>query len=148
MNLAQALKKKNRLAGEIVRAQSILQRENARRSDNVSKVDRKEAFEKIIVLSKELGYLKAAIAKANVGIYSALERMAEYKSLISFYQSLDKREGEEITFVGRDQEKLVYTWNSFITQAECDIRVAELQQLINDLQDQVDTYNATTNIEV
>ena len=147
MNLAQALKQKNRLAGEIARFQQILQRENSRRNDNVSKVNRQEILDTIIKLSKELGYLKAAIAKANVGIYSAIERMAEYKSLISFYQSLPKREGQEIAFVGRDQEKLVYTWDSLITQEKCDSAVLELQTVINDLQDQIDAYNATTQIE-
>jgi len=147
MNLSQALKKKNRLAGEIARLQQILQRENARRNDNPSKVDRKQILDQIILTSKELGYLKADIAKANVGIYPALERMAEYKSLIAFYQSLPKRDGEEIVFVGRDQEKLTYTWDSFITQEECDKEVVKLQQIINELQDEVDHYNATTQIK-
>jgi hypothetical protein len=146
MNLAQALKQKNRLAGEIARQQVILQRENARRSDSVSKVDRKAVLDKILALSVELGTLKAKIATANIGIYAALERMAEAKSLISFYQGLTKREGEEVQFIGRDDEKLTYTWDSFVTQTDCDNRVAELQQQINALQDQVDTYNATTNI--
>ena len=40
MNIAQALKQKNRLAGELVRQQQILQRENARRNDSVSRTDR------------------------------------------------------------------------------------------------------------
>lgn len=146
MNLAQALKKKNRLAGEIVRQQQILQRENARRSDSVSKVNRQEVLDKIHSLSTELGDLKGKISTANVGIYTALERMAELKAFIGFLQSLPKREGEEISFVGRDQEKLVYTWDSLITQADCDGRVATLQEKINGLQDQVDSYNATTTI--
>lgn len=146
MNLSQALKKKNRLAGEIARQQAILQRENARRSDSPSKVDRKQLMDQIILTSKELGYLKADIAKANVGIYSKLERMAEYKSLISFLQGLPKRQGEEVQFIGRDQEKLTYTWESFINQEDCDKEVARLQQIINDLQDEVDTYNAQTII--
>jgi len=144
MNLSQALKQKNRLAGEITRQQHILQRENARRNDSVSKVDRAAVLAKILELSEELGVLKAKIAAANVGIYSALERMAELKSLIAFFQGLAKREGEEVTFVGRDDEKLVYRWDSLVTQEDCDRRVAELQVKINALQDQVDTYNATT----
>jgi hypothetical protein len=146
MNLAQALKQKNRLAGEIARQQTILQRENARRSDSVSAVNRQEVLDKIQKTSEDLGALKARIATANVGIYSALERMAELKSLISFFQSLPKREGTEVNLVGRDQEKLVYTWESLITQADCDQRVSELQDKINALQDQVDTYNATTEL--
>ena len=146
MNLSQALKQKNRLAGELVRQQQILQRENARRSDSVSKVERAEVWAKIQQLSEELGVLKGKITKANVGIYPALERMAELKSRIAFLNGLPKREGEEVTFVGRDQEKMVYTWDSLINQQMADEMVAGLQVDINALQDQVDSYNATTEV--
>jgi peptidoglycan hydrolase CwlO-like protein len=146
MNLAQALKQKNRLAGELVRQQQILQRENVRRNDSVSTVERQAVYNKITDLSEQLGTLKGKITQSNVNIYPALERLAELKAHISFLQSLPKREGEEVSFVGRDQEKLVYTWNSFINQENCDERVAELQEKINSLQDQVDTYNAITVI--
>ena len=146
MNLSQALKQKNRLAGELVRQQQILQRENARRSDNVSKVEREDVWDKILELSEELGELKGKITQANVNIYPALERMAELKSRIAFVNSLPKREGEEVNFIGRDQEKQTYQWDSFINQEKCDELVAELQEEINDLQDEVDAYNATTEV--
>ena len=48
---------------------------------------------------------------------------------------------------GRDQEKIEYTWNSFINQEEADKLVAKLQEQINTLQDKVDDYNAITQIE-
>ena len=80
MTLAQALKQKNRLAGELVRLQSIFQRENARRSDSVSEIDRMRIWESILETSRQLGELKGKIAKANIGIYSKIERMAEYIS--------------------------------------------------------------------
>lgn len=146
MNLSQALKEKNRLAGELVRQQTILSRENARRNDSSSKVDRQAVFEKILALSTQLGELKAKIAKANIGIYYALERMAECKSLIAYYQTLHRRVGEEILFAGRDNEKLVYTWNSLVTDETCDNLTEKLQVQINKLQDEVDAYNATTQI--
>jgi hypothetical protein len=147
MNLSQALKQKTRLAGELVRQQQILQRENSRRSDSVSAVDRNAVYGKILDLSTQLGELKGKITQANVNIYPALERMAELKSRIGFLNGLDKRKGEEISFVGHDQEKLVYKWDSFIDQEKCDETVAELQEQINDLQDEVDAFNATTEIE-
>lgn len=146
MNLAQALKQKNRLAGELVRQQQILQRENSRRSDSVSTVDREVVWTKIQNLSEELGILKGKITTANIGIYPVLERMAELKSRISFVQTLDKREGEEISFVGRDQEKLTYKWDSTINQTRCDELIAKLQTDINVLQDQVDLFNHQTEI--
>lgn len=147
MNLAQALKQKNRLAGELVRLQQILQRENARRSDNVSQVDREAVWKKVLEFSEELGTLKGRITQANVNIYPALERMAELKSRISFINSLPKREGEEVERYGRSDEKITYQWNSFINQQKCDEMVAELQDEINKLQDKVDAFNATTQIE-
>jgi len=146
MNLSQALKTKNRLAGELVRQQQILQRENARRSDSVSGVDCKAVWDRILKLSDELGVIKGKITTANIGIYPALERMAELKSRISFIQGLQKREGTEVTFVGRDQEKMEYTWTSFINQETSDKMVLELQTEIDKLQDTVDTYNATTEV--
>ena len=147
MNLAQALKQKNRLAGELVRQQQILQRENARRNDSVSEVNREEVWEKIQNLSNELGELKGKITQANVNIYPALERMAELKGRIGFIQGLQKREGEEIIPLHGDREPLKYKWESFINQTKCDELVAELQEQINDLQDEVDEYNATTQID-
>ena len=147
MNLAQALKQKNRLAGELVRQQQILQRENARRNDSVSQVDRDGVYQKILDFSDELGELKGKITQANVNIYPALERMSELKARIAFIQGLQKREGEEVVFVGRDQEQVKYQWDSFINQEKCDETVAELQEQINDLQDEVDAYNATTEVE-
>ena len=146
MNLAQALKQKNRLAGELVRQQQILQRENARRSDNASQVDREEVWEKIIEISEELGELKGRITQANVNIYPALERMAELKSRIAFLNGLPKREGEEVERYGRSDEKIVYQWDSLINQEKCDELVADLQEEINGLQDEVDAYNATTEV--
>lgn len=146
MNLAQALKQKNRIAGELVRQQQILQRENARRSDSVAKVNAQTVWETILKLSAELGELKGKITTANVGIYPMLERMAELKSRVAFLAHLQKREGPEVEYVGRDQEKVEYIWKSYINQEKADELTAELQKQINDLQDQVDTYNATKQV--
>ena len=146
-SLAMALKQKNRLAGELVRQQQILKRENARRSDSVSTVDRDMVYQKILDLSDKLGELKGKITQANVNIYPALERMAELKSRISFIQGLIKREGEEITFVGHDQEQVKYQWDSYVNQERCDELVADIQEQINDLQDEVDAFNTATEVE-
>ena len=147
MNLSQALKQKNRLAGELVRQQQILQRENARRSDSVSTVDRDGVYQKILSLSDDLGELKGKITQSNVNIYPALELMAELKGRIAFIQGLVKREGEEVVFVGRDQEQVKYQWDSYINQTKCDETVADLQEEINDLQDEVDAFNQSTEME-
>jgi hypothetical protein len=147
MNLSQALKKKNRLAGELVRQQRILERENARRSDSVSTVNREEVWNKILDLSAQLGDIKGKITVANVGIYPSLERMAELKSRVAWLMMLTKRQGEEIVFVGRDQERLTYIWNSFIAQEKADALVSELQTQIDTLQDSIDQFNTNHQID-
>lgn len=147
MNLSQALKQKNRIAGELVRQNQILQRENARRSDSHSTVDREAVWNKILELSNQLGELKGKITRANIGIYPSLEHMSEIKSRISFIQMLPKREDDEVLFVGRDQEKITYKWDSFINQLKTDALIDQLQVGINTIQDEVDAYNATTQIE-
>jgi len=146
MNLSQALKKKNRLAGEIVRQQSILNRENARRSDSNSTVDRNDVWTKILTLSEELGSIKGKISTANIGIYPMLERMAELKSRISYISMLPKRDDVEVCLYGRDQEKTEYIWNSYIDQVKADSMISFLQEEINKMQDSVDTYNHNTEV--
>ena len=68
MNLSQALKQKNRLAGEYVRLANILTREKSRRNDNPSKIDQQSIYNQMIETSNNLGELKAKIATANVPI--------------------------------------------------------------------------------
>lgn len=147
MKLSQALKHKNRLAGEIATQQRILARENSRRNDNPSKVDAEAIFNRIVSLSEELGKVKAAIAAANVPIYSKIERMAELKAHITFIKSLSKREGTEIEPIGANQTK-EYVWKATITEERADQLVAKTQAEIEIIQDSVDAFNATTEISL
>ncbi len=146
MTLAFALKQKNRLAGELSRKQEILRRENARRSDNVSTVDRKELWDSILNTSNQLADLKGKITVANIGIYPKLERMSELKARIAFIRTIPTTEGQEPSFVGANQEKLIYLWDSFINQQRVDALIVEFQNEMNSLQDACDTYNAITQI--
>lgn len=147
MKLSQALKQKNRLAGEIVTQQRILTRENSKRNDNPSKVEVSAVFSRIVTLSDELGKIKAAIAAANVPIYPKIERMAELKSRIAYIKGLNKREGTEVEPIGANQTK-EFTWTAFITEEKADKLVAELQGEIDRLQDEVDAFNATTSVQM
>ena len=146
MKLNQALKVKNRLAGEVARLNQILYRENSRRNDNPSTVNREEVWNKIVTTSNDLGELKGRISTANVGIYAKLERMGELKARIASIISLPKRVGEEIVPLHGDRQPLTYKWDAFITQEKVDVMVVDLQEQIEELQDDVDSYNATTEI--
>ena len=51
MNIAKALKVKNRLIGQIQKQQDIVMRENSRRNDNPSTIDVREEYLKLIKLN-------------------------------------------------------------------------------------------------
>ena len=148
LKLQTALKLKNRLAGEMSRLQGIVRRENSRRNDNPSKVKTGDVFNELNETRTKLVALKSAIATANVAIYPQLAAMEEIKSFIVFLQTLPTREGEEVAFVGRDQEKLTYQWNVFLSQEVVDAMVKVQQDKIAELQDEVDAFNATKTITV
>jgi len=68
------------------------------------------------------------------------------KSRIALVQSLPKRDTPDIQFIGRDQEKVVYTWTPFINQQQCDELVTKYQKECDTLQDEIDQYNSSTDI--
>jgi hypothetical protein len=146
MKIAKALKVKNRLTGELNKIREIWKRENSRRSDNISHVDVEQLEKEHSDLFVKLVEIKSAISVASYGISYKLVKLAELKSHINFINSLHAREGDEVSFVGRDQEKLVYTWKSHYNQQKKDEMVSAIQEQINMLQDEIDDYNSKTDI--
>lgn len=154
-NLAQALKHKNRLAGEIARAREIVQRENSRKEPQAARADVRAVFDQCVAQSRELAAFKGAIAAANAGvvsgdrgIYGKLNLQAELRGLITFMKALNTREGEEVERVGfmsrDDAVRTVYV--ATIARDEVDRLVAAYQAEIEQLQDEIDEFNATTRI--
>ena len=146
MKIHKALKIKNRLAGEISTLQSILIRENSRRSDNLSKVDAQQVDAELSAKRIELWRLKGAIAKATSAIVEKLAFLEETKSEIKFFSSLPNREGEEIVNALGGKEIVKYTWTATFNRQFIDKKLVELQNNINSLQDEIDEFNAKTDI--
>lgn len=157
LNLAQALKHKNRLAGEIARAREIIQRENSRKENQATRADVRAIFDRAVAQSRELAAFKGAIAAANAGvvageqgIYGKLNLQAELRGLITFLKGLDTKEGEEVERVGflpRD-EAIRTIFVVTIARDEVDRLVASFQLEIEKLQDEIDEFNATTRIVI
>lgn len=157
LNLAQALKHKNRLAGEIARAREIVQRENSRKESQAPRADVRAVFDQSVAQSRELAAFKGAVAAANAGvlsgdrgIYGKLNLQAELRGLIVFLKSLNTKEGEEVDRVGflsRDEAiRTIYV--ATITRDEVDRLVAAYQAEIEQLQDEIDEFNAITRINL
>lgn len=155
LNLSQALKHKNRLAGDVARLRDIVQRENSRKESQPARADVRAAFDESVARSRELAHFKGAIAAANAGvtdadrgIYGKLNLQAELRGLIVFIKALNTKEGEEVERVGflsRD-EAVRTVFVAVITREEVDRLTVAYQNEIDRLQDEIDEFNATTRI--
>jgi hypothetical protein len=147
MNISKALKVKNRLVGELGRLQDIFKRENSKRNDNVSEVDAAKAYEAVLGAFDKVVALKGAINKATAGIADKLAALAEYKTYLNFIQSVPVKEGPELVNGSYGKDPISYTWTAYLNRAAIDDKVAHYQKKINDLQDEIDAYNATTQVD-
>ena len=98
VSLSQALKQKNRLAGDVSRLREIVQRENSRKESQPARANVRAAFDESVVRSRELAAFKGAIASANAGvlsndrgIYTKLNLQAELRGLIAFIKGLNTK---------------------------------------------------------
>lgn len=148
MKLSRALKEKNRLASEVKRLLVILIRENSRRNDNESKINAEEIYNEYISTRDKLIKIKSAIAKANINIYEKISRMEELKSTMTSLDMISTRVGEEIVQSYGDTENLKYIWTSFIDNEKRDNLKIEIQIELNKLQDTIDDYNSSTEVNI
>lgn len=145
LTIAKALKRKNKLSGEIKQLQLLIHQENR---INDSKIRNINILEEEIELNKkitELISIKSAITRANKDIVSKIYSLSEFKSLIKFYQQLPVEKGFESETVGYNNiEKVKYT--VIIDKREVLLKTKELQNKIDMLQEELDRFNFTTNI--
>jgi len=158
VKLAQALKKKNRLVGEINRIKAIVltgsfeqknektveqekvDYNNVKMSDDVkAKFDAAEA--KFTSLTDELIQLKTDISKANIGIYSKIVCLEELKNRLQTVESMQAGK-TRVHFYEKYAEITTFA----ITEEEKELRITTIRKQIEDTQDEIDLYNATTDI--
>lgn len=145
MKIAKALKIKNRLAGELNRIKALIERENSQLLANFNENKMKELSESFYNTKADLIRLKAKIQMKTAPISEKLIAIAETKDEMSFFQSLDTKDGESIvTRYGTEPNTIVY--KAYYTQDDVDKKVVEIQAQIDNLQDEIDEYNATTSI--
>jgi hypothetical protein len=145
MKLVKALKLKNRLAGNIARTQALIEREN-------SQPEKTYNHEKITLLvdnlfndRNELIELKAKIQVKTAPIAHKLIKLAELKGEITWFQELNCREGEFNQGYGAEKDIIVY--KAYYNQDTIDQMVGTIQEQIDELQDEIDDYNATKSIQ-
>ena len=146
MTLARALKEKSRLIAKIGEIRKMVIDYNAVDLGIRRPVSVRDIVAKAEQLRENLFRIKTAIDEANVPISRQLIEMMSLRTLIAYYQQLDTAEVR--TFRNHDDEDVKVTRDVVINQVEVLQKVAELQEKVERLQDEVDEFNATHRIEV
>ena len=151
MNISKALKEKNRIAGRIAKLQAQVAKYNRYKKDSVREFSSRELLKS---LQEEWAYLidiKSKIAKANAGISDKLVQLTEAKAELSFWNGISNTgPSEEIV---SESKYLNGTYVNVDVTMICDVsskdvqtNINRVQKLIEDLQDEIDDYNASTKI--
>ncbi len=146
VNLARALKEKNRVAGRLAKARELVGRENSRDKNVPRGIDVSETYSLAKTLRDRLVSIKSAIAEANSPIVSKIIELDEVKSEISYLNGLDVKEGK---FVSTNYgTRIEIELDAVIRQPQVLDEVTALQARADRLQDELDEFNATTKIEI
>ena len=141
MKLNKALKAKNKLTKKLNDHLNNFISNNSAVVGRKREFDPEVEFNNYLEVSKQLTELKTKIQIANAPILSKIYEMAEKKSLVSKLRNLPVKEGEYDNY---GDKPLVY--NSFINAERKRSLVNTLEDEIEALQEEIDTFNATTSI--
>ena len=146
MSIARALKEKNRIAGRMNLVRNRIANNNSCETTSKRQFDIDELFKESRNLEENLIIVKAAIAKANIGIVDKINKLAELKAEISWLNNINTREGKftEHSYGNQITREFTVVISAGNVVQETEI----LQKECEDLQDEIDTYNASHYIEV
>ena len=144
MNIKQALKEKNKLAKKVTDLMDRTNRNNSMDEGAVRSYDPKESLEQALQMVDDLVNLKTKMHMANAEVYDKIFRMSEYKSLVKYLKVLNCSQGTIVT--SRYGDSTARQMTTVITEVERDALVEKYETLIDTLQTELDTHNATTHI--
>jgi len=143
MTVKQALKRKNVLAKEIKEAFVIAQTHNSIDAGNVRRYSTLSKLEEAEALTKELVGLKAKIHRANASVYDKIFLLSELKSSITQIRGINVDEGKVVT---GGYSSVTREMSAEINANDKDALVKKIEKQIDELQDELDIHNATTQI--
>ncbi len=152
MTIARALKEKERVARKLRAARETLSRVNSIVMGMKRPVDAEEIFESVQRLQNRYLEFKKAIAVANAGISAQLTEMLVVRAEKEYYEKLDCKEishhGEWETSADGSKVLRTVPFDAYINEGKRQEIVAALEQRLDDLQDEVDAFNATHSVEI
>lgn len=142
MNIKQALKLKNKLVANIKECNSIIQSQNSLEKGNPRRYSINAKIDEVQKYITDLVELKRQIHQANAPMFEKIFLMAELKGLVKELKKMPVDEGKQMSgYRALAEDKEVE-----VNIAERDAIVKGLEQTIETLQDELDVFNATTEI--
>jgi hypothetical protein len=142
MNVKQALKAKNKLTTKIKELYSIAKDNNSIEQGNPRRYSIVGVLNEANELTKELVDLKAKIHRANQPVYDKIFLMAELKGRV-----------KQLKGIGCEEGKVTERYGSLQAIKEVEINIVQRNEMIENLeaeieqlQDELDTHNAITQI--
>ena len=148
MKLHKALKLRKKLVGDIARLKTQIQVKNSytEGSLDAEKYNVPKLYKELQDKINELIGLKYAINEANHEIQANIYTISEYKALIAFWNEVSVVEGLQISgHFGYSEAKPV-NYKAQIDEATRNQMVIEFQVKVDALQEEIDTFNYTTDI--
>lgn len=145
MKLHKALKLRKKLVGDIARLKTQIQTKNSysEGSLDAEKYNVPKLYEELKSKINSLTGLKYAINEANREIQANIYNISEYKALIAFWNEVPVKEGKQI--VGYSDAATI-EYHVQIDEAARNKMVEEYQTKVDALQEEIDTFNYTTDI--
>jgi hypothetical protein len=142
MIIKQALKLKNKLVANIKECYTVIQTQNSIEKGNPRRYSIAAKLDEVMKYTNELVEIKRQIHNANQPVFEKIFLMAELKGMVKELKKMSVEEGKQSDrYSMNSSEKEVE-----ITVLERDRRVKELEATIEKLQDELDTFNAVTEI--
>jgi hypothetical protein len=142
MNIKQALKLKNKLVANIKECYNVIQTQNSIEKGNPRRYSVRDKMDEVMKYTTELVEIKRHIHNANQPVFEKIFLMAELKGMVKELKRMSVEEGKQSDrYSMNSSEKEVE-----ITVLERDANIKELEETIEKLQDELDTFNAITQI--
>ena len=146
ITLAQALKEKNRLAGEIRRLWGLFQQENSCQEYHTRSIDVAQTLQTIEHYTAKLVELKTKIGTANADNLKNMYLLEEAKNRMAKLNETSGNEDSEREYV-HDEGYTYVKRSAVFNEARLNEMKRRLQIECNALQDKLDAYNALHKIE-
>lgn len=149
MNIHQGLKEKNRLAGQIKQIDERIRINSRWVKGNVPSYDVLQLLEERSRIVDMLITLKLQISLATAPVIHKILQMAECKALITVLKGLELSKGMDDTSHRRGYALTAATieYDTAMTQRQRDQKIDAVQIEISRLQDELDHFNAVTELK-